>query len=84
MVADRLAAALRAAGRPCSRQTGIAVDAAPPPAGTVVLADGPALRAARDWDVVIWLRADPSAATAASVANRAPASSSTCTIRPGR
>ena len=65
VVADRLAATLRAAGRPCSRLAGTtpadstraAADAGPN--GTVVLADGPAWRTARDWDVVIWLRADP-------------------------
>jgi SAM-dependent methyltransferase len=59
MVADRLAAVLRAAGRPCSRLTDTAPRPATPLAGTVVLADGPAWRAARDWDVVIWLRAGP-------------------------
>ena len=61
-VADRLAATLRAAGRPCSRladSTPPAGDADAAPAGTVVLADGPVWRTARDWDVVIWLRTDP-------------------------
>jgi SAM-dependent methyltransferase len=59
-VADRLAAALRAAGRPCSRLAGTTpLAAGADPAGTVVLADGPAWRTARGWDVVIWLRADP-------------------------
>jgi SAM-dependent methyltransferase len=69
-VADRLAATLRAAGRPCSRladmtpagttparTTPAAADA--DPAGMVVLAAGPAWRTARGWDVVIWLRTDP-------------------------
>lgn len=59
VVADRLAAALRAAGRSCLRQAGAPPSAADPVAGTVVLADGPAWRAARDWDVVIWLRTGP-------------------------
>src|SRR5271165_1112809 len=62
-VADRLAATLRAAGRPCSRLAGPAPAAADADtcsaAGTVVLADGPDWRAARAWDVVIWLRTDP-------------------------
>jgi SAM-dependent methyltransferase len=59
-VADRLAAALRAAGRPCSRLADTAAPPADPdPAGSVVLADGPGWRTARGWDVVIWLRADP-------------------------
>ncbi len=58
IVADRLAATLRAAGRPCSRLASTS-PAAAPAAGTVVLADGPAWRTARDWDVVIWLRAEP-------------------------
>jgi len=59
VVADRLAATLRAAGRPCVRLAGASPRPAAPAAGTVVLADGPAWRTARDWDVVIWLRADP-------------------------
>jgi SAM-dependent methyltransferase len=59
-VADRLAATLRAAGRPCSRLAGATPPAAgTDPAGTVVLADGPDWRAARGWDVVIWLRTYP-------------------------
>ena len=59
--ADRLAATLRGAGRPCSRLAGTTPPAADADsaAGTVVLADGPAWRAARGWDVVIWLRTDP-------------------------
>jgi SAM-dependent methyltransferase len=56
-VADCLAGTLRAAGRPCRRLPGTSPDAAAPAAGTVVLADGPAWRTARDWDVVIWVRA---------------------------
>ncbi len=61
-VADRLAATLRAAGRPCSRlarTTPLAADAdsdSGSAAGMVVLADGPDWRKARGWDVVIWLR----------------------------
>ena len=59
-IADRLAATLQAAGRPCARPAGSAppadADAEP---GTVTLAHGPAWRTARDWDVVIWLRTDP-------------------------
>ena len=64
-VADRLAATLRAAGRPCSRLAGttpLAADAdadADADDRTVVLADGPGWRTARGWDVVIWLRTDP-------------------------
>jgi SAM-dependent methyltransferase len=58
IVAGCLAGTLRAAGRPCWRLAGASPDAAAPAAGTVVLADGPAWRTARDWDVVIWLRAD--------------------------
>ena len=58
IVADCLAETLRAAGRPCWRPAGTSPDAAAPAAGTVMLADGPAWRTARDWDVVIWLRAD--------------------------
>ncbi len=60
-VADRLAATLRAAGRPCSRladTTPLAADADADDR-TVVLADGPGWRTARGWDVVIWLRTDP-------------------------
>ena len=45
-VADRLAATLRAAGRPCSRLAG-ATPLAPDADGTVVLADGPGWRTAR-------------------------------------
>lgn len=56
VVADRLAATLRAAGRPCSRLAATSPGAATPAAGTIVLADGPDWRTARDWDVVIWLR----------------------------
>jgi SAM-dependent methyltransferase len=56
IVADCLAETLRAAGRPCWRLAGTPPDVAAP-AGTVVLADGPAWRTTRDWDVVIWLRA---------------------------
>ena len=62
VVAARLAATLRAAARPCSRLAGGATRAAEdaaPAAGTIVLADGPGWRTARDWDVVIWLRTDP-------------------------
>ena len=59
MVADRLAATLRAAGRPCSRPAGTAPGPVGPAAGTVVLAVGTAWRTARDWDVVIWLRTEP-------------------------
>jgi len=63
-VADRLAATLRAAGRSCSRlarTTPPAADAdSDSAAETVVLADGPDWRKARGWDVVIWLRTDPS------------------------
>lgn len=65
VVAGRLAAALRAQGRPCARLT----DAAPMAdedawhaghtARTVTLADGPRWRAGRGWDVVIWLRTPP-------------------------
>ena len=62
-VADRLAATLRAAGRPCSRLASTAPAAADAEcdsdSGTVVLADGPGWRTARGWDVVIWLRTDP-------------------------
>ena len=62
-VADRLAATLRAARRPCSRLAGTTPLAADADAGaddrTVVLADGPGWRTARGWDVVIWLRTDP-------------------------
>ncbi len=62
-VADRLAATLRAAGRPCSRLASTAPAVAnadcDSDSGTVVLADGPGWRAARGWDVVIWLRTDP-------------------------
>jgi SAM-dependent methyltransferase len=47
-VADRLAGRLRRAGRPYAREL------SDPEA--LVLADGPAARAERDWDVVIWLR----------------------------
>ncbi len=54
--ADRLAATLRAGGRPCTRLS----DSTPPAGrGDVVLADGPQWRArppAAGWDVVIWLR----------------------------
>lgn len=57
VVADRLAAALRGAGRPCSRLAGTSPGAVAP-AGAVVLADGPGWRTVRDWDVVIWLRTD--------------------------
>lgn len=59
-VADRLAATLLAAGRPCARLAGppSAADAGSAP-GAVVLADGPGWRMARNWDVVVWLRADP-------------------------
>ncbi len=56
-VADRLAATLRAAGRPCVRPAGTTTSAADAD-GTIVLADGPGWRAARGWDVVIWLRTD--------------------------
>jgi SAM-dependent methyltransferase len=56
VVADRLAATLRAAGRPCSRRSATSPGSVAPPAGTIVLADGPAWRTAYDWDVVIWLR----------------------------
>ena len=61
-VADRLAATLRAAGRPCSRLAGTmppTTDADTRAVGTVMLARGPAWRTARGWDVVIWLRTDP-------------------------
>jgi SAM-dependent methyltransferase len=64
-VADRLAVALRAAGRPCSRLAGPTPTGTTPtaadadPAGMLVLAAGPAWRTARGWDVVIWLRTDP-------------------------
>jgi len=58
IVADCLAETLRAAGRPCRRLAGTSPAAAAPAAGMVMLADGPAWRTARDWDVVIWLRAD--------------------------
>jgi len=59
-VADRLAATLRAAGRPCSRLASVTPTGADAVrTGTVVLADGPDWRTARGWDVVIWLRTDP-------------------------
>ena len=61
-VADRLAATLRAAGRPCSRLASTVPPAADADydsaGGTVVLADGPDWRKARGWDVVIWLRTE--------------------------
>ena len=56
-LADRLAATLRAAGRPCVRLAGTTTSAADADR-TTVLADGPGWRAARGWDVVIWLRTD--------------------------
>ncbi len=56
-LADRLAATLRAAGRPCVRLAGTTTSAADADR-TMVLADGPGWRAARGWDVVIWLRTD--------------------------
>jgi SAM-dependent methyltransferase len=67
-VADRLAATLTAAGRPCRRLTG-ATPQAPGGAGnggsatgTITLADGPGWRTRRRWDVVIWLRTPPAGA----------------------
>ncbi len=60
-IANHLAATLRAAGRPCSRPASATPPAADADAaGAVVLADGPGWRTARGWDVVIWLRTDPS------------------------
>jgi len=56
-LADRLAATLRAAGRPCVRLAGTTTSAADADR-TIVLADGPGWRTARGWDVVIWLRTD--------------------------
>jgi hypothetical protein len=50
-VAGGLAAALRTAGRPCLGAASGEPDAAFP--GTVLLADGPTWRTAREWDVVI-------------------------------
>ncbi|UWZ60111.1 methyltransferase domain-containing protein [Dactylosporangium aurantiacum] len=62
-VADRLAAALDAAGRPCTRlpsPTGDVPDTgAVLSGGAVVVADGPTARErppAGGWDVVVWLR----------------------------
>ncbi|GAB3860808.1 hypothetical protein [Dactylosporangium cerinum] len=54
-VADRLAAALRAAGRPCTRPPGDA----PAADAAVVVADGPFAREhppVGGWDVIVWLR----------------------------
>jgi SAM-dependent methyltransferase len=56
-VADRLAATLCAAGRPCHRLTGAANGGSA--TGAITLADGPRWRAGRQWDVVIWLRTPP-------------------------
>jgi SAM-dependent methyltransferase len=58
VIAARLAAILIACGRPCERLANAAQDSAAL-AGTVLLADGPGWRTARDWDVVIWLRTGP-------------------------
>ena len=57
-LATRLAAALTASGRACARLAGAGTGI---PGGVpgVVLADGPGWRAARSWDVVIWLRTGP-------------------------
>src|SRR5258705_9947833 len=62
LVADRLAAALHAVGRPCSRLTDTNrygdEDAwyADRTAHTIALADGPRWRSRRTWDVVLWVR----------------------------
>ncbi|MDQ7910597.1 class I SAM-dependent methyltransferase [Phytohabitans sp. ZYX-F-186] len=63
MVADRLAAALRAAGRPCAR---LSPDDGRAAGHEIALADGPGWRGrppAGRWDVVIWLRTPPAGAT---------------------
>lgn len=71
-VADRVAATLAAAGRPCHRLAGDQLTGTTPPAsrdagndgpatGAVTLADGPGWRSRRHWDVVIWLRTAPRA-----------------------
>ena len=57
-LATRLAAALTASGRACARLAG-AGTGIPGGVSGVVLADGPGWRAARCWDVVIWLRTGP-------------------------
>jgi len=57
-LATRLAAALTASGRACARLAG-AGTGIPGGVSGVVLADGPGWRAARSWDVVIWLRTGP-------------------------
>jgi SAM-dependent methyltransferase len=59
-VADRLAARLAAAGRPCHRLTGAANGGFA--TGTITLADGPRWRSRRHWDIVIWLRTPPGGA----------------------
>ncbi len=65
IVAGCLAETLSAAGRPCCRLAATSPNAAAPADGPVMLADGTVMlaagtawRAARDWDVVIWLLAD--------------------------
>ena len=57
LVAERLAAALQARQRPCTRQA----SAGRPERGgaAVVLGAGPGLRGSRPWDLVIWLRTPP-------------------------
>ena len=57
VVADRLAAALRAGQRPCSRLASTArLEGAGP---ELVLVAGPGVRGTRPWDLVIWLRTPP-------------------------
>jgi hypothetical protein len=67
MVADRLAAAVRATGRPCARLAAAlpSADQHAPDGGaaqTVVLADSSGGQVSHRWDVLIWLRTPPAAA----------------------